>query len=515
MTKRRAPTDSASLGRGRRARADTKPAAPTLLARRQTHREKNLAAITEVPWLLAVASFPETHAMARSLEELLTPAHQTGGRPRNQPYWALVVLGMSLGIFGSVSNAARNLAVPEVWDMVVKAATPHLRADDIPPQLVGPNRDHWNYFAKRLEGQDADYLQLFAELSAQLLSRTTLPPSDGPRSNRATRLTTLGIDAKVMNSPQAHQRTERVDKKTGEIRAVRQDSGRGLHSEGGKREKTQGCKFAFASTRFPMHGMRIITGLEFVPPSGGGGEAAADVRLAKVAIGLTPQFNTLVIDGVLRARAIDDIQTCTGAAVVNRPHRRAVQNGGVVIKDIACEAKQPPLSDGRGRAFAGCAGHDLWGVAGAVYERIITADGSTHYSQVRRGQEKRQPGRDGKWEFRALHHLNCNETGDTHTWWEALTITEADRAAGFLRTGYLRSVPFEDPDFETIYGWRSDTESFHAQLEQTFYKKRLPAWGASRQTLVMMFTAMAHNAWTLHAWQRELANQNNPPDQAA
>jgi len=62
---------------------------------------------------------------------------------------------------------------------------------------------------------------------------------------------------------------------------------------------------------------------------------------------------------------------------------------------------------------------------------------------------------------------------------------------------------------------RADTESLHAQLEYIFHKQRLPAWGVHRQTLVILFAAMAQNTWARHVWQRELAHQQAPSGEVA
>ena len=62
---------------------------------------------------------------------------------------------------------------------------------------------------------------------------------------------------------------------------------------------------------------------------------------------------------------------------------------------------------------------------------------------------------------------------------------------------------------------RADTESLNAQLELAFHKQRLPAWGAPRQTVVVMLAALAENAWALHVWEREVSRQQAPPVRAA
>ena len=91
---------------------------------------------------------------------------------------------------------------------------------------------------------------------------------------------------------------------------------------------------------------------------------------------------------------------------------------------------------------------------------------------------------------------------------ESLTLTAADRDAGFNRCEYLRSMPVDHPDFPRGYGMRADTESFHAELEYAFHKQRLPAYGVHRQMLVLLGAALAQNAWALHVFHRKHDKQN-------
>ena len=132
-----------------------------------------------------------------------------------------------------------------------------------------------------------------------------------------------------------------------------------------------------------------------------------------------------------------------------------------------------------------------------------------------RHQTKRQQRSDGTFAFYARHTLDCPRAGVTHSWWEALTPTRDDNAAGFKRCEYLRILPGTDPDYDRVYGMRADAESLNAQLEHDFHKNRLPAWGLANQTLAVLLACVTHNAWARWVWQRELQQQNAPPGHAA
>ena len=76
-------------------------------------------------------------------------------------------------------------------------------------------------------------------------------------------------------------------------------------------------------------------------------------------------------------------------------------------------------------------------------------------------------------------------------------------------------MPVDHPDFPRVYGMRSDTESFYAELEFAFHKQRLPACGVHRQMLVLLGAALAQNAWAVHVFLREHDKQNAPAGAAA
>ena len=76
-----------------------------------------------------------------------------------------------------------------------------------------------------------------------------------------------------------------------------------------------------------------------------------------------------------------------------------------------------------------------------------------------------------------------------------------------LPRDYLCVLPPTDPDYSRVYGIRADTESLNAQFERAFYNRRLPAWGLHNQTVIVLMTALAQNAWGRHIWQRAIDRQ--------
>ena len=60
---------------------------------------------------------------------------------------------------------------------------------------------------------------------------------------------------------------------------------------------------------------------------------------------------------------------------------------------------------------------------------------------------------------------------------------------------------------------RQDAESLNNTLERAFYGQRLPAWGTPNQTIIILLTCLAQNAWARHTWQtaQPQQEQQHPP----
>ena len=144
----------------------------------------------------------------------------------------------------------------------------------------------------------------------------------------------------------------------------------------------------------------------------------------------------------------------------------------------------------------------------------MTADGSLDFVEVQRHQTKRDRKPDGTWAFYARHSFACRASDVVHDWWEPLTPTRTDEEHNFNRSDYLRVLPPTDADYARVYGMRADTESLNAQFERAYYNRRLPAWGLPNQTVIVLMTALAQNAWARHGWQRAIDRQQSPPQTA-
>lgn len=487
----------------------------SLELRAATQRERAADARALISRLRAIASDPHLVALADHIDRATERDHAVGGRPRNHPTWALVLFGSCVPVFGSASATARNLADGELWAILVDCVRPHLPSESsIPPR--GPSRDQWQYFTSRRVAPHLHSVEaVFEELAAARALQVGLLDARSCSISAPDRTHVVGIDGKVFTSPLRTEDTERVDRRTGEIKAVRSDPARHLYAEGGVDGFALGTKFAIASTRSPIVGHRVVLGIQHVKPGDGRGEASAFTDLMRRIAAHKVGIAAYVTDGALRGTHIADAQSATGSPVVSPPRRRTAKGGGLVIDRYGYAARPLPASRARDNAFATCSGHDLLAAGGGIFERIITANGTPHFAEITRGQLKRQRLADGSYAFYARHELTCFSDGTVHAWWEPLTPTRSDTAAGFNRCEYLRALPAHHPGYARIYGMRADTESLNAELELAFHKGRLPAWGAPRQTVVVLFACLAQNAWALHVWTRQTQRQQAPPGNAA
>ena len=320
----------------------------------------------------------------------------------------------------------------------------------------------------------------------------------------------VGLDGKVFSSPLRTLETERVDKATGELRPVRQDTARQRYGEGGVEALVWGTKFAIASVRSHLANHRVILGLAHFDSATTGGEGRVFTDLALDLARRAAGIHAYTADGAWRGTHLNQIQTATGRGVIAPARRRTGSRGGILIDGVGHAAQPLPWSRRRIHREAACAGHQLWAAVGTLFEQIINAEGEIEYRELRRHQTKRDTTRhkDGsvRHQFYGRYTLSCpGHPG--HDWWEPLLNTAEDAKSKFNRTEYLRIAPTTGKEHRRLYGMRQDAESLNAQLERAFYGQRLPAWGVHNQTTIVLLAAVAENAWARHVWYDEACHQ--------
>ena len=486
----------------------------------QSHRRRSATTGTALQRVRALAGDPHLFELAAVVTAGNQRPHSMGGRPLHHADWCLLLFGSCIRIFGSASASARALQDQVVWRDVLAAAAGLLGPEavaDVPP--TGPSRDQWNYFIKRrvttaiLEALTVQQRELGVRRAHEV---GLLNPDYVTSPGRYRREHVVGLDGKVFSSPLRTLDRERVDKTTGELRPVRQDTARQRYGEGGVDNHVWGTKYAIASVRSRLANHRVILGLAHFDATTTGGEGRVFTDLALDLALRTSGIHAYTADGAWRGTHLNQIQTATGCGVIAPPRRRNGKRGGIIIDGVGHAAQPLPWSRRRITREAACGGHQLWAAAGTLFEQLINAEGESEYRELTRHQTKRDTTRhkDGtvRYQFYGRYTLPCPGHPD-HDWWEPLLGTAEDAKTKFNRTEYLRITPTTAKDHRRIYGMRQDTESLNAQLERAFYGQRLPAWGVHNQTTVVLLAAVAENAWARQVWYDEAQHQAQyPPD---
>ncbi len=331
----------------------------------QSQRHRRATAGNQVAKLRAIASDPHVHALATAVTEANLRDHQIGGRPTSYPDWCLMVFGASIRVFGSASATARAFSERSVWSDVLAAAATVVGTESVArvPD-TGPNRDHWSYFCKRRLNPTVlqQLVALHRDLALERGHDVGLLDADAAYSpGNYRRDHVVGLDGKVFSSPLRTLETERVDKATGELRPVRQDTARQRYGEGGVDGIVWGTKFAIASVRSPLANHRVILGIAHFDAKAPGGEGRVFTDLALDLARRTTGIQAFTADGAWRGTHLNQIQTATGRGVIAPARRRAGRNGGIVIDGHGHAARPLPWSRRRKRREATCGGHQVGG----------------------------------------------------------------------------------------------------------------------------------------------------------
>lgn len=437
--------------------------------------------------LLAVVSHPGTYALADYLPE---PALDAPGRPGEFPLYVYLLFNALTALFASARATAAHLQDPSVWAVVRQGVASVLgpeAAEALPDH--GPNRNQWLHNRKKLTALLPQLLDAFREHALTQATSQGLLDATAPRSWSAPQRAQLVVgDGTVVKSPVNAKKATSVDKRTGEVRHHRIDTGSGEHREGGEERgvKVYGPKFVLVSARNGYYHERVILDLRYQPPKFPGGEAALALESILALVEAAPGLLGVVWDGVVRGVHRDELAKA-GLLVVNKQH------------DGLPNWRLPTLRED------GCY-HDLWASGGRVAERTLTEDGTEEFRPVPVTRLERRANADAHRWYHVLE-IPCARHG-SHTHRVRLDQTEEDKKQRFNRSEYLRQIPPGTAAFEDVYGNRPDIESLNALLDATWRFKRIIAYGAARQTLAVLGFASAHNAIARHAYTQRQARES-------
>jgi hypothetical protein len=298
----------------------------------------------------------------------------------------------------------------------------------------------------------------------------------------------------------------RLDRATGELRAVRCEADAGLHFEG-TGETAWGTKWVLVAVRTEdIHG-RIILDVDWVPTPGG--EAATAMgsfeRLAPLAPGAQGVIYDTALRGVhhqhlLRDLGLLPVNKVTAAVAATKWPRR--KGGTRIEKSAHIEEHVINLPDGTTRTVS------LFARGGTVGIGRLTDTGELHFDELARVRTHRNADKNGRYRWYNDYRLPAEHGGGTIT--VRLHGTDEDTRRRFNRAENIRPIPTTDPDFARLYRRRNDAESINRALDDTLWLRRAHSVGHRRQLLNMITHALVVNSLALHRRPRTA-----PPDALA
>jgi hypothetical protein len=196
-------------------------------------------------------------------------------------------------------------------------------------------------------------------------------------------------------------------------------------------------------------------------------------------------------------------------------HQQIATRGGIcVAPSIAESVEGGKRKGGKGRgkrkekslalgAYAGSDGcrHVLYGIAGQAHELKVTDEGTEQHIPLDQRPQFRAAPCPGDYYLYLLVTIPCRRAeGGRHEHRIPLTGPGADKLLGGRKISlmeYLRPyAPSDDENspYGILYPVRPSAEAVHSILDRAFHFKRMPAYGAYRQTTLLVGIAMGRNA---------------------
>ncbi len=457
-----------------------------------------------------VASLDRIEAILRNdaiyqLAELIpVPPRERGGRPRDYPNYLLLVFDALLGVYRSGRQVEAELSHPVTWRFMrrlVRKRFPHDPSKHLPSRPM--QRHHYLYGRNRylscpqvLKGVG----RLHRELAVQQAREIGLLDPAGPGSWTHPHLSRmLYADGKVVTPLYRSKPGEtRVDRRTGELRAVRHEPDARLHFEGDG-EAAWGTKFVMVAVRGEDTHARVILDVERVPEPGG--EAAVAMECFRRLAPLVPGAQGVIYDTALRGVHHQTLLRELGLITVNRV--TAAQKGAKaprrgegrrVEKSVHIEDKEIRTSEGRRATVR------LFAQGGAVGLLRLTEIGEPLFEELERVRTHRNRDLCGTYRWYNEYRLPPEEGGGTVT--VRLHGTEEDLERRLNRPENVRVIAPTDPDFAKLYARRNDAESINRALDDSLYLGRAHSKGQLRQQAELLGYALLVNSLALDRHRR-------------
>ncbi|MFJ9011837.1 hypothetical protein [Streptomyces canus] len=458
-----------------------------------------------------VARFEDLYHLAALLEP--EPGPRRGRRPDYPPYVYVLFLALR-GIHGSARYCAGDLQDDAVWKKIRKGAARHLGKDEAKRlPKTGPSRHHWQHAQRTLLVPRLQELNAgFADLALDQALRQGLLPADARRSwSSPARHQLIAGDGTVAKSPTLSTTPYTVDQTTGEIRRHRVDPASSWQKEGGgdRTDPPQeqpspttdndtdttapqqnngeddtamvlGTKFVVFSTRHRGYFRRVFLNYAHVPHNHPGGEAAVALDLACTILDAADGCMGVLYDGAFRGM-----------------HRNVIARRGRLLINKQHKGTKPRYI--RTVGYGRCR-HELWSSGGRVHERAYLDDGTTTLIPLPvRKLERRASPHTHRWYH--LLTILCPRGPHEHREPVGVTTTpgerdegQSDTETGFHRAEHLLQIPDNTNTHQHLYGGREDTEAGFSQFDRSLWNRRMIAFGADAQSLVVLGFLLAQNA---------------------
>jgi hypothetical protein len=403
----------------------------------------------------------------------------------------LLVFEALISVYGSARQVEAEVGHPATWEQIRRAVKQHARCD-LPAR---PMRRHHYLYGRSRYLTDPDVLKELQALHRQLASDQArelglLDPGAGGSWTHPHESRVIYGDGKVITPLyKAKPGDTRVDRSTGEVRALRYEPDADLHFEG-TGETAWGTKFVLLAARGAEPRARILLDFAFVADKGG--EAKTAMSCVDRLAGHVPGAQALVYDTALRGAhhqhllrdlGILPVNRVTAAKAGVRKPRRA--EGRRVEKSGFVEHKTITLADGTTRVL------QVFARGGAAGLADMNASGELDFIELKRLRTHRAKDQTGRFRWYNDYALPVEYGGGTLT--VRLHGNDEDAARRFNRTENVRPIAPTDPDFRRLFRIRNDAESINRGLDDSMYLRRAHSVGHRRQLVNLLGYALMVN----------------------
>jgi hypothetical protein len=279
----------------------------------------------------------------------------------------------------------------------------------------------------------------------------------------------------------------KVDRETGEIRAVRFEGDAALHYQGDG-EAAWGTKFVITAVRSrDVHG-RIILDTRHCPEVGG--EAATAMKAFRDLAPVAPGTQGVIYDLALRGKHHAELMRDLGWLSINRVQAaEVVKRDGKPVKRVEKIVHiEDKTVDGRTiRLFAR---------GGAIGIVELNDRGEQTFTELKRVKTSR---REGKRGFRFYNFYALPGGGTVMI---RLDTTDEDTARKLNRSENVRAIAPSEPGFKKLYSRRSDAESINRGLDDSMFLGCAHSKGAVRQSVNLLGFSLMVNSLAVHLYRK-------------